>query len=81
MEPEILLGEFDTLLLDNSGGQAGKAILFLKPRVFKIFEILFLSLMNPGVLVLVFSSPLRLARCTSSTFFLFESVRYRYLIN
>ena len=26
MEPEILLGEFDTLLLDNSGGQAGKAI-------------------------------------------------------
>ena len=29
MEPEILLGEFDTLLLDNSGGQAGKAILYL----------------------------------------------------
>ena len=24
MEPEVLRGEFDTLLLDNSGGQEGK---------------------------------------------------------
>jgi hypothetical protein len=68
MEPEILLGEFDTLLLDNSGGQAGKAILFQDLRVFINFGILFLSLMTPGALVLMFSSPLRLDRRTSSTF-------------
>jgi hypothetical protein len=28
MEPEILLGEFYTLLLDNSGGQTGNATFF-----------------------------------------------------
>jgi hypothetical protein len=28
MEPEILIGEFDTLLLDNTGAKEGKLIIY-----------------------------------------------------